>query len=170
MKNLLVFFFLLPGIVHMNCYAANFTLESSAFKPNSMIPDQYSCSGANIPPPLAWQNVPPNAQSLALVVSDPDAQDGEWIHWMIFNIPPTVTQFDATSALPDGAVNGTNSWGTVGYKGPCPPLGVHRYVFTLYALDNVLNLEQGANKTTVLNAMTGHVIGSAELTGLYQKF
>ncbi|KTD33434.1 phosphatidylethanolamine-binding protein [Legionella moravica] len=170
MKKVSLFLFALLGIIHMNSYAADFTLQSSAFKPNSMIPDQYTCAGTDTSPPLSWQNIPVNTQSLVLVVHDPDAQGGEWIHWIIFNIPPTVTQLEPASPLPDGALNGTNSWGTTNYKGPCPPMGVHRYVFNLYALDNLVHLEQGASKDKVLNAITGHVIGSAELIGLYQKF
>ncbi|MBL7525122.1 YbhB/YbcL family Raf kinase inhibitor-like protein [Legionella bononiensis] len=169
MKKVSLLLFLFLGLIQVTSYAAEFTLESSAFTPNSMIPNEYTCSGVDTSPPLSWQNIPPNTQSLALVISDPDAPGGEWIHWIIFNIPPTVTKLDAASPLPDGASNGTNSWGTTNYKGPCPPIGAHRYVFTLYALDNLLNLENGASKDDVLNAMTGHVIGNAELIGLYQK-
>jgi Raf kinase inhibitor-like YbhB/YbcL family protein len=99
MKSLSLLLFLFLGIIHGNTYAADFTLESSAFKPNSMIPDQYTCSGVDTSPPLSWQNIPTNTQSLALVVKDPDAQDGEWIHWIVFNIPPTVTKLDAASPL-----------------------------------------------------------------------
>jgi Raf kinase inhibitor-like YbhB/YbcL family protein len=170
MKKLSLFLFLFLGIMNLNSFAANFTLESSAFQPNTLIPALYSCNEADISPPLTWQEIPPNTQSLAIVVKDPDAQDGEWIHWIIFNIPPSVTNLEENASLPEGAANGTNSWGTTDYKGPCPPIGAaHRYVFTLYALDTVLSLANGASKDQVLNAMTGHVIGSSELTGLYQK-
>lgn len=170
MKKLSLFLFLFLGIMNLNSFAANFTLESSAFKPNTLIPAQYSCDGTDTSPPLTWQEIPPKTQSLAVVVNDPDAQGGEWTHWIIFNLPPDTTNLEADASLPEGAANGTNSWGTLDYKGPCPPIGaVHRYVFTLYALDTVLSLENGASKDQVLNAMTGHVIGSSELTGLYQK-
>lgn len=170
MKKQLLPLFLFLGTLNLNSYAADFTLESSAFAPNDLIPDQYTCNGSDTSPDLTWQDPPLNTQSLAIVVKDPDAQDGDWIHWIVFNIPPSITKLEAKALLPGGAANGKNSWNTMDYKGPCPPSGaVHRYVFTLYALDMVLNLEQGAGKDQVLNAMTGHVIGSTELTGLYQK-
>ena len=154
-----------------NSFAAQpFTLESSAFQPNAMIPAQFSCDGANTSPPLTWHNAPDKTQSFALVVEDPDAPDGPWMHWILFNIPPTITKLDAGAPVPDGAASGKNSWGAIGYRGPCPPIGAHSYVFKLYALDKVLNLSSGADKDTVLNTMTGHVIGNAKLSGLYQKF
>lgn len=153
----------------LNALAAEFTLASPAFQLNSMIPAEYTCSGMDTSPPLSWRGVPPNAKSLALVVNDPDAVNGVWTHWILFNIPPTVTKLDAGTAVPQGALVGQNSWNNARYQGPCPPLGVHRYVFTVYALDTILTQDNGAATNTVLDAMTGHVIGSAELVGLYQK-
>lgn len=150
-------------------FAANLTLESPAFKLNTMIPAQYTCNGADISPPLTWQGVPPNTQSLALIVEDPDAPTGVWTHWVLFNIRPTVMNLGAGSLVPEGAETTKNSWDSPGYRGPCPPFGAHHYIFKLYALDNVLSLGTGASKDDVLKAMTGHVIGSSELVGLYQK-
>ncbi|WP_298625145.1 YbhB/YbcL family Raf kinase inhibitor-like protein [uncultured Legionella sp.] len=165
-----LFGFLFLGLFSFNETTASFILESPAFKTNTLIPDYYSCSGKDISPPLSWKDVPAKTQSLAVVVLDPDAADGQWAHWLLFNIPPSIKNLKANSDLPEGSGIGKNSWETVEYRGPCPPIGaVHRYVFTLYALDTTLSLEDGASKDEVFNAMTGHVIGSAELVGLYQK-
>ncbi|BCA95749.1 hypothetical protein TUM19329_21100 [Legionella antarctica] len=168
-KNTLLLFLLL-GMYHYPIYAGNFTLESPAFKMNTMIPSQYTCNGDEQSPPLTWNNAPPNTQSFTLVVEDPDASAGVWTHWVLFNIPPAVTELVVGSSVPEGSSHGQNSWGSPNYRGPCPPLGAHRYVFKLYALDTLLSLDNGATKDTVLQAMTGHVIGSAELVGLYQKY
>jgi Raf kinase inhibitor-like YbhB/YbcL family protein len=156
-------------MIQFNVIAGNFTLESSAFQLNSMIPSQFTCAGTNTSPPLSWQGVPPNTKSLVLVVNDPDAPDGLWTHWILFNIPPNVSKLDGGTAIPQGAATALNSWNNATYQGPCPPLGVHRYVFTLYALDTVLSQQNGAATNEVLDAMTGHVIGNAVLVGLYQK-
>jgi len=161
--------FLLLIMIGYNTFAANFTLESPAFELNTMIPDQYTCSGEDLSPPLTWNHVPSKTQSFALVVEDPDSPTGVWTHWLLFNIPANITKLAAGSPAPEGASMGNNSWGSLGYRGPCPPIGAHRYVFKLYALDKVLILGNGAPKDTILQAMTGHVIGTAELVGLYQK-
>lgn len=161
--------FLLFTLLNHSIFAANFALESPAFKLNTMIPVQYTCTGADTSPPITWHDAPANTQSLALVVDDPDASSGVWTHWILFNIPTAVTKIDAGGAIPTGAANGLNSWGSIGYRGPCPSIGVHRYVFKLYALDKILNFKEGTSKDIILQAMTGHVIGSSELTGLYQK-
>jgi Raf kinase inhibitor-like YbhB/YbcL family protein len=154
-----------------NCknFATNLTLESPAFKLNTMIPVEYTCEGTNKSPPLVWQNIPPKTKSLTLILEDPDAPNGTWTHWILFNIPPTVHQLDAGSSAPKGAVNGINSWGKLGYGGPCPPIGAHSYLFKLYALDTFLTLDESTTANKVLDAMTGHVLGSAVLLGLYQK-
>lgn len=156
-------------LFHSNAFADPFTLESAAFKLNAMIPVQYTCNGADTSPPLLWHNAPPKTKSFALLVDDRDAPNGTWSHWIIFNIPPNVTNLDAGSSVPAGAASGKNSWGGLGYRGPCPPVGAHTYVFKLYALDNVLNLAAGADHDTVQQMITSHVIGTAELVGLYQK-
>jgi Raf kinase inhibitor-like YbhB/YbcL family protein len=170
MKKYSLILFLLIWMFNYKSFADNkFTLESSAFKLNSMIPAEFTCSGIDQSPPLAWHNVPAKTQSFVLIVEDPDAPNGTWTHWLIFNIPPNVTELGAGST-PDGATNGVNSWGGKGYRGPCPPLGAHRYVFKLYAIDKELDLGEGATRDTVLQTITSHVLGTAELVGLYQKF
>lgn len=170
MKKYTLLLSLALGMTQFNSFAANqFTLESSAFKLNSMIPAQFTCDGVDSSPPLTWHNAPDNTQSFVLVVDDPDASNGPWAHWVVFNIPPTVTSLDTGAPLPEGAAYGKNSWGGLGYRGPCPPIGAHSYVFTVYAVDKVLNLASGADKDTVLQMITGHVIGDAKLVGLYQK-
>lgn len=170
MKKYSLILFLLLYVFNYKIFAESFSLESSAFKLNTMIPIQYTCFGTNESPPLNWHDIPEKTQSLALVVEDPDSPNGVWTHWVLFNISPKVTQLDAATPVPEGASNAKNSWGGLGYRGPCPDLGVHRYIFKLYALDKVLNLGQGTTSDLVLNAMTGHVLGSSELVGLYQKF
>ena len=171
MKKYSLLLFFLLCTVQYHSFAQSLTLESSAFKMNSIIPDAYTCKAGDHSPPLNWNNVPPNTQSLAVIMDDPDSPSGIWTHWILFNIPPTLTQLDAGSAVPQGAATGINSWGSTDYRGPCPPTGVaHTYYFKLYALDTVINLGNGTSRDILLNAMTGHVIGSAELTGLYQKF
>lgn len=172
MKKYALLLSLLLAAVSYKSFAADqqqFTLESSAFKLNSMIPAEFTCEGVDRSPPLAWHNAPAKTQSFALVVDDPNATNGTWTHWIIFNIPPTVTSLDAGAPLPEGAVSGKNSWGGLGYRGPCPPFGAHSYVFKVYALDRLLNLDSGTDSDTILQMMTGHVIGDAKLVGLFQK-
>lgn len=169
MKKCSLFFFLLLGVLSLNAYAAKFSLESSAFKLNSAIPDQYTCNGTNISPPLTWTDVPAKTKSLALVVDDPDAAGGTWTHWVLFNIPPTVSSLDTGADVPEGASVGNNSWNSKGYRGPCPPLGAHRYVFTLYAVDKIVELGNGVSSDLLLQAITGHVIEKAQWAGIYQK-
>lgn len=170
MKKCSLFLFLMISLFHYNAFANKLTIESPAFKMNSMIPDEFTCNGVDQSPPLAWYNIPPNTQSLALVVDDPDSPNGVWTHWIVFNVPPKVTELGAGAPIPPGAANAQNSWGGLGYRGPCPPVGIaHSYHFKLYALDTVLNLGDGTIRDIVLNAMTGHVIGEAELVGIYQN-
>ncbi len=146
------------------------TIQSSAFNNNGSIPTKYSCNGDNISPPIHWKNIPAKTNSLVLIVDDPDAPMGVWDHWIIFNIPKTTTQFSENlTALPTGAQYGKNSWGKLSYGGPCPPSGEHRYIFTLYALDTLLDLSQGADKTQIENAMQGHILATAKLMGKYKK-
>lgn len=166
MKNYPLLFLLFCS--SFNSFASNFSLGSPAFPANSMIPPVFTCNGSDKSPPLFWRNPPANTVSLALVVEDPDAPAGSWTHWVVFNIPPTVSNIEADS-IPDGALVALNSWGNAKYQGPCPPFGAHRYIFTLYALSKRLPLNKGVATKIALDAMTGHVIGSAVLSGLYQK-
>ncbi|QHN08716.1 YbhB/YbcL family Raf kinase inhibitor-like protein [Methanothermobacter sp. THM-2] len=148
-------------------------LKTRAFNDGGRIPSRYTCDGENISPPLEWDGVPGEARSLALICDDPDAPSKVWTHWVIFNIPPTSGGLDENvpgmGRLPDGSVQGYNDSGTIGYRGPCPPSGVHRYFFRLYALDTMLDLEPGAGKEDVLEAMEGHVLAEARIVGLYRR-
>ena len=153
------------------------TLSSSAFEPNGPIPRDYTCDGKDLSPPLAWLGVPDGAGSLVLVVDHPDAPDPKaptmtWVHWVLYDIPPTVTRLPAgvaPSDLPCGTREGVNDWARTGYGGPCPPRGRHRYFHKLYALDTMLG-DRGPLTTARLEAaMAGHVLAQAELVGTYQR-
>ena len=154
-----------------------FTLRSSAFVPNGSIPAKYTCEGADVSPPLEWSGVPKGTRSFALIVDDPDAPDPAkpqrvYVHWVVYNIPPGVVRLPenaAKSGLPAGAVQGTNDWGKQTYGGPCPPIGRHRYFFKLYALETEITGLDKPNKAQLENAMSSHILGSAELIGTYEK-
>jgi hypothetical protein len=143
-------------------------LTSQAFAHNGMIPPEYTCDGADGNPPLTIRNAPAKSRSLALIVDDPDAPRGTWVHWVVWNIRPETTEIPANSA-PGGAPQGTNDFGKQGYGGPCPPSGTHRYFFKLYALDAPLALKTGATKAQLEEAMKGHILEKTELLGLYRR-
>jgi len=143
-------------------------LTSSAFANGGAIPAAYTCDGGDRNPPLAMANVPAGTRSLALIMDDPDAPVGLWVHWVLWNIHPRTSQVGENS-VPDGATQGRNSWGRSGYGGPCPPSGTHRYFFKLYALDTILNLGTGTTKADLERAMEGHIIAKAELMGTYKR-
>jgi Raf kinase inhibitor-like YbhB/YbcL family protein len=148
-------------------------LTSPAFAPGEPIPTKYSCDGENISPPLQWSDPPQGTQSLALICDDPDAPIGTWVHWVLFNLPAEarslVEAVPPDAERPDGSRHGENGWGRLDYGGPCPPSGTHRYVFKLYALDTMLDLEAGASKKQVLQAMEGHILTETELMGVYSR-
>ena len=148
-------------------------LESTAFTPNGMIPPRYTCDGADVSPPLTWDEPPGGTQSLALICDDPDAPVGTFVHWVLYNLPPTERQLaegiPQNQTLPNGAIQGVSDFRKPGYGGPCPPGGTHRYFFKLYALDTVLNLKSGAKKADLLRAMDGHILATAELMGRYHR-
>ncbi len=149
-------------------------LSSTAFQEGGSIPDRYTCQGQDVSPPLSWREPPAGTQSLALIVYDLDSAGGRFTHWVIFNIPVTSLELaEAVSTqprLPSGARQGKNDFGNIGYGGPCPPSGKpHRYRFVLYALDCPLDLEAGASKKQVLDAMADHVIAQGQLIGAYQR-
>jgi len=156
-----------------------FRIESPAFSARGgqvtqTIPQQYTCDGADLSPPLAWSDVPDGTQSFALISDDPDAPMGTWVHWVAYNIPADSTGFPEgmakTETLPDGTRQGITDFRAVGYGGPCPPPGKpHRYFFKLYALSTVLNLPPKATKADLLVAMNGHVLAQAELVGTYGR-
>lgn len=170
--NIQTIILVLSCVMSAQLMSGTFSLMSPAFSNNKFIPNTYACDGANISPSLSWTNIPLNTKSFALIVDDPDAEEKVWVHWLIFNIPATVT------SLPEGAntnfISGVTDFyymrhGVWQYVGPCPPKGVHHYHFTLYALDIMLNLSEQATKEDVIKAMQGHVLGQAEVIGLYQR-
>ena len=148
-------------------------ITSQAFEEGGMIPKKYTCDGEDISLPLKWDSVPKDTKSLALINDDPDAPMGIWVHWVIFNIPPNVTELPedvpSKEVLDNGAKQGTTDFGRVGYGGPCPPSGTHRYYFKLYALDTELNLKPGITKQQLLKAMEGHILAEAQLMGKYKR-
>ena len=153
------------------------TLKSSAFPHNGAIPRRYTCQGGDVSVPLAWSGAPPATKSFVLIVDDPDAPDPKaprmtWVHWVLYNLPPTATALQEgirTGELPKGTLEGLNDWKRTGYGGPCPPIGRHRYFHKLYALGTLLPAMESATKTDLEQAMKGHVLEKAELIGTYQK-
>lgn len=143
-------------------------LTSSAFETNQPIPVEYTCYGEDINPQLEIAEVPKEAKSLVLIVDDPDAPSGTWDHWLVWNIDPQTTLIEEDS-VPEGAILGANSFGKQNYGGPCPPSDTHRYFFTLYALDEVLSLDDSAGRAELEKAMKDHILDQAELVGLYQR-
>lgn len=146
----------------------NMQISSPAFQHNGRIPALYTCDGKNISPPLAISDVPETAQSLVLISDDPDAPVGTWVHWLVWNIDPKTTEI-AEHTAPAGAIEGTTSFGNVGYGGPCPPSGTHRYFFKLYALDIRLDLPKSTDKKALEEAMKDHILAKAEIIGLYSR-
>jgi len=144
---------------------AAFSIGSPQFAHEQSIPAKYTCQGEDINPPLTIEGLPEGAKSLVLIVDDPDAPGGTWDHWVIWNIAP-IENIQEDSAPGE---EGLNSWNRIGYGGPCPPSGTHRYFFKLYALDRELDLPSSADKRTVEAAMEGHIISEAILIGLYKK-
>ena len=143
-------------------------ISSPVFLDNQKIPNKFSCDGENVNPPLAFSEIPQNSKSLVLIVDDPDAPNGDFTHWVVINIDPTVREIPQNS-VPKGGMEGITSRGVAGWVSPCPPSGVHRYVFKLCALDSILNLSSNADKNAVEQAMEGHVIEKAEIIGLYSR-
>jgi len=151
------------------------TLTSDAFANGQSIPSKYSCVGKNISPALAWTEPPAGTQSFALIVDDPDAPMGTWVHWVLYNIKPDRRDLPEDVPItgknidPNAIFVGTNSSGKIGYDGPCPPSGTHRYYFKLYALDSQISLLPGATKEKILKEMEGHVLAQGELMGTFSK-
>ncbi len=150
-------------------------IYSSAFKEGGFIPSKYTCEGTNVSPQLHWNDVPKETKSYALIVEDPDAPGGDFVHWIIYNIPGNLKELheDVTPSrnIPEEVMVGTNSFGRIGYGGPCPPHGKpHRYFFKIYALNTILHhVESGATKQQLLKAMEGHIIAEGHLMGKFQR-
>ena len=148
-------------------------LTSKAFDNNKTIPSQFTCDGKDISPALSWSQPPADTKSLALICDDPDAPGKTWVHWVVYNLPPS-TRFlpeaiPLGSKIPDGGFQGINDFKKLSYGGPCPPGGTHRYFFKVYALDKMLDLKPGASKKELEAAMKGHILDEGELMGYYSR-
>jgi len=140
-------------------------VTSEVFRPNGLIPKKYTCDGEDINPPLDIAKIPAQARSLAIIMEDPDAPSGSWLHWLVWNIP--VTHHIHENEYPGD--EGLNDFGRNSYGGPCPPSGTHRYIFRIYALDDLLDLPDGSPRAHVEDAMRDHIIAYGELTGIYRR-
>ncbi len=162
---------------NQNNSKTTFRLYSEAFDNYGSIPEIYTCQSKNISPPLKWEGIPNGTKSLILIVEDPDAPDPKspkitWIHWILYNIPPTLISLEEniqSSKLPKGVLEGLNSWNKTGYGGPCPPIGKHRYFFRLYALNSILPNLHNPTKSELMEIAKDKIIGETFLVGLYQK-
>jgi len=149
-------------------------VSSSAFVEGAFIPAKYTCEGEDISPPLRWSEPPPGTQSIALICDDPDAPGGAWVHWVLYGLPPSVTELPEAvptqEVLPSGARQGTNDFKRIGYGGPCPPRGTpHRYFFRVYALGSEIDLSPGATKEELLGPMEGQILAEGRLMGKYER-
>ena len=143
----------------------NLVVRSVAFSHNGHIPPKYTCEGENCNPPVEISDIPPQTRSLALIMEDPDAPRGIFVHWLLWNLTPHNPIAEKTNQ----GISGTNGFGKIGYGGPCPPSGTHRYFFRVFALDINLDIETAADKNLLVEAMNDHIIAKGELMGLYCK-
>jgi Raf kinase inhibitor-like YbhB/YbcL family protein len=151
------------GAINMSIH-----ITSSAFKEGDKIPRIYTCDDQNVSPPLAWTGVPTNTVSLAMIMDDPDAPGGMWVHWVLYNLPADLTSLE--QGKNGRGTEGKNDFGKMGYGGPCPPRGSnHRYFIKIYALDGILDLKAGATKAEVEKAMKGHILAEGQLMGRYGR-
>lgn len=159
--------------INKNLKLMKFTISSNAFDHGGLIPIKYTCDGENISPPLTWVGNPGMTVSYALICYDPDAPMGTWIHWVLYNVPSESTHlpegFDGDKKAPRGVAQGLNSWNRLGYGGPCPPRGVHRYFFRLYALDCRLNAPSGLTESGLKKSMEDHILAEALIMGRYGR-
>ena len=148
-------------------------ISSSAFEDGGLIPPEYTCDGQDISPPLQWEPVPEGTASIALICDDPDAPMGTFVHWVLFNLPAETSELEGNfpdgETLPNGARQGITDFGKVGYGGPCPPSGTHRYFFKIYALDTKIDLVSVVDKPALLGAMEGHILSQGQLVGKYKR-
>ena len=169
MKTLIILMGLLisPLFVWADSKSGDFQLTSTAFEDNAVIPKKYTCNGGDINPPLAFKNVPAKTKSLALLVSDPDAPEGTWSHWVVYNMPPNTGEILENT---NPGTEGLNDFGKYAYGGPCPPdEKLHHYIFQAFALNNILYINEGPSISEVEKAIKGHVIANAKLIGTFQK-
>ncbi len=168
------FFVLVISLIlfSINSFALNLT--SSVFENGGYIPDRYTCDGKNYSPPLTWNQVPKGTKSFVLIVDDPDAPVGTWVHWIVYSVPSDLKgleeNIDKEKLNSSGAKAGKNDFGRIGYGGPCPPSGqTHKYLFKLYALDQDITIEEGATKSEIINQIQGRIISETKLIGFYQR-
>ena len=154
-------------------YAMELDIKSSAFGEGELIPEKYTCDGDDVSPPLSWTQPPNEAKSMVLICDDPDAPMGTWVHWVLFGLSPETLELPegvtSDKEVLGGAKHGLNDFRKYGYGGPCPPGGTHRYFFKLYAVDTQIDLNAGATKKEVLNAIKGHILEEAQLMGRYSR-
>ncbi|TAJ11324.1 YbhB/YbcL family Raf kinase inhibitor-like protein [Marinilabiliaceae bacterium JC017] len=147
-------------------------LTSPVFDEGGLIPEKYTCDGIDVSPSLKWSSMPVGTKTIAIICDDPDAPMGTWVHWVIYNLPATTDvlpeEVPAVKILPNGAMQGKNDFGKIGYGGPCPPSGTHRYYFKIYALDDELMVEAGITKSQLEKAMQGHILSEGQLMGRYK--
>lgn len=148
-------------------------IHSSNFRNNEMIPSKFTCDGMNVSPALSWSGAPATVKSFALVCDDPDAPMGTWVHWVLFNIPSTITRLNENFLIKTKPFKeitaGINDFSQLDYGGPCPPGGTHRYFFKLYALDTFLDAREGITADQLVSVMEGHIVGKAEMVGKYRR-
>lgn len=157
--------------------AMQLALTSAEFTDRGRIPRRYTCEGEDISPPLSWSGIPEGTKSFALIINDPDAPDPAaprmtWVHWVLYNLPPTVSDLAegiSSESLPSSTQQGKNDWKRLGYRGPCPPVGRHRYFHKLYALDVMLPELGAVTSGELEEAMQGHILAKAVLVGTYEK-
>ena len=168
--GLILFISILVGCIESQQEPVYATMEisSSAFNNNGLLPEEYTCDGDDISPPLSFGKIPDNATSMVLIVDDPDAPMGTFVHWLVWNIPSNITGFSKGEKIP--YPQGINDFGNIGYNGPCPPIGsTHHYYFKIYALDTILDLKEGADVNDLTNAMSGHVLAEGQIMGKYGR-
>jgi Raf kinase inhibitor-like YbhB/YbcL family protein len=148
-------------------------ITSPAFEEGGLIPKKYTCDGSNVSPPLRWDSVPPGTESIAIICEDPDAPSGVWVHWILFNLPAECKELAENipddETLHDGTRQGINDFSSIGYSGPCPPWGIHRYFFKIFALDCTLDIVHLVDKDILNLAMGDHILATGQLMGRYQR-
>jgi Raf kinase inhibitor-like YbhB/YbcL family protein len=148
-------------------------IKSPVFEQGEIIPKMYTCDGADVSPPLEWSSAPEGTKSFALICDDPDAPVGTWVHWVVYDLPGSTTKLPENippeRTLADGGKQGITDFRRIGYGGPCPPSGTHRYFFKLYALDTTVDLDPGATKDQLLKAIQEHILSEAQLMGKYRR-